>query len=121
MKKAAIVALSLALVAAAARADFQGPAATGGFVSDTEVIYTTDQVGDMRDDTYVIVQGNIIQRVGDEKYTFRDANGTMTVEIDDKDWRGLTVTPTDTVKLYGSVDRGLFKTEIDVDRVEIIQ
>ncbi|MBQ2016909.1 MAG: NirD/YgiW/YdeI family stress tolerance protein, partial [Alphaproteobacteria bacterium] len=55
-----------------------------------------------------------------EKYLFEDATGSITVEIDDDEWRGQTVTPADTVKLYGEVDRGIFKTEIEIDRVEKI-
>ena len=40
------------------------------------------------------------------------------MEIDDDEWRGQTVTPSDTVKLRGEVDRGIFKTEVEVDYVE---
>ena len=72
----------------------------------------------MRDDVPVIVQGHIVQRMGDENYLFEDATGSITVEIDDDDWRGQTITPSDTVKLYGEVDRGIFKTELDINYVE---
>lgn len=123
MKKVSIMAAVCALVAGAAHADFQPntPQATspmGGFVGGTENIVTVSQVKEMRDDTPVIIQGNIVQRMGDEKYLFQDSTGSITVEIDRKDWRGQTVTPSDTVKLYGEVDSGLFKTEIDIDYVE---
>lgn len=92
----------------------------GGFVSDKETIVTVKQVNEMRDDVPVIVQGNIVQRMGDEKYLFEDATGSITVEIDDDDWRGQTISPADTVKLYGDVDRGIFKTQIEVDYVQKI-
>ncbi len=123
MKKVSIMAAVCALVAGAAHADFQPntPQATspmGGFVGGTENIVTVSQVKEMRDDTPVIIQGNIVQRMGDEKYLFQDSTGSITVEIDRKDWRGQTVTPSDKVKLYGEVDSGLFKTEIDIDYVE---
>ena len=72
----------------------------------------------MRDDVPVIVKGNIVQRMGDETYLFEDATGSITVEIDDDEWRGQTITPSDTVKLYGEVDRGIFKTELDINYVE---
>jgi uncharacterized protein YdeI (BOF family) len=42
------------------------------------------------------------------------------VEIDDDDWRGQNITPTDKVRLRGDVDKGLFTTEIEVDYVEKI-
>lgn len=118
--------LSMAVIAcmltAAAHADFQAaPAqqnAVGGFVGGQETIVTVKQVKEMRDDVNVVVQGKILQRMGDEKYLFEDGTGSITVEIDKEDWRGQTVTPDDTVKLYGEVDRGFMKTEIDVDYVE---
>lgn len=90
----------------------------GGFVGGLETIVTVKQVNEMRDDVPVVVQGHIVQRVGHEKYLFEDNTGSITVEIDDDEWRGQTITPTDIVKLYGDVDRGIFKTEIEIDRVE---
>lgn len=116
-----MVAMAGILSAGAALAGFQPnePAKTaGGFVAGAETIVSVKQVKEMRDDVPVIVQGNIVQRMGDEKYLFEDSTGSITVEIDNKDWRGQTITPSDTVKLYGEVDAGLFKTEIDVDYVE---
>ncbi len=119
--------LSMAVIAcmltAAAHADFQPAPAqqqntNGGFVGGQETIVTVKQVKEMRDDVNVVVQGKILQRMGDEKYLFEDGTGSITVEIDKEDWRGQTVTPADTVKLYGEVDRGFLKTEIDVDYVE---
>lgn len=118
-----IMAVVCAMVGGAAYADFQpntpqAPSPMGGFVGGTENIVTVSQVKEMRDDTPVIIQGNIVQRMGDEKYLFQDSTGSITIEIDRKDWRGQTVSPSDTVKLYGEVDSGLFKTEVDVDYVE---
>ena len=126
MKKISLFALLGILTAGAASAEFSGPNAPdatatnerGGFVSGAETIVTVKQLNEMRDDVPVIIQGKIIQRMGDEKYLFEDNTGSITIEIDDDDWRGQTVTPNDTVKLYGEVDRGIFKTEIDIDYVE---
>ena len=126
MKKISLFALLGIMTAGVASAEFTGPnepAATatnerGGFVSGAETIVTVKQVNEMRDDVPVIIQGKIIQRMGDEKYLFEDGTGSITIEIDDDDWRGQTVSPNDTVKLYGEVDRGIFSTEIDIDYVE---
>ena len=90
----------------------------GGFVGGEEVVVTVRQVNEMRDDVPVVVKGKIVKRVGDEKYLFEDETDSITVEIDDEDWRGQTISPSDTVKLYGDVDRGIFSTEIDVDYVQ---
>ena len=96
----------------------QKPSSMGGFVGGSESIVTVKQVKEMRDDVPVVVQGNIVQRMGDEKYLFEDSTGSITVEIDNKDWRGQTVSPSDPVQLYGEGAAGLFKTEIDIDYVE---
>ncbi len=126
MKKMSIVAILCVMSFGSAFADFQGPSAPdavatnpkGGFVSGTETIVTVKQVNEMRDDVPVIIKGQIVQRMGDEKYLFEDSTGAITVEIDEDNWRGQTISPTDTVKLYGEVDRGIFKTEVDIDYVE---
>lgn len=121
MKKISIMAILAIVAFGTANAEFQPatPAqANGGFVSGAETISTVKQIMEMRDDVPVIVRGNIIQRMGDETYLFEDPTGSITIEIDDDDWRGQTVSPTDTVKLYGEVDRGLFTTELDINYVE---
>jgi len=124
MKKCSLFALGAVLFAGAAYAEFQETTTTmvetgkGGFSGGVETIVTTTQVKEMRDDTPVVMQGNIVQRMGDEKYLFKDSADSITVEIDDDDWRGITVTPQDTIKLYGEVDRGLWNTEIDVNYIE---
>lgn len=121
MKKISMIAMAGVLATGSAFAGFQSnqPAKVGGgFVGGTESIVTISQVKEMRDDVPVIMQGNIVQRMGGDKYLFQDSTGSITVEIDDEDWRGQTVSPSDTVKLYGEVDAGLFKTEVDIDYVE---
>ena len=126
MKKILTSIVMVVLAIGTASADFQGPdtlAAApvngkGGFVSGAETIVTVKQVNEMRDDVPVIMKGKITQRKGSEKFLFEDSTGSITVEIDDDDWRGQTITPTDSVKLYGDVDRGIFSTEVDVDYIE---
>jgi uncharacterized protein (TIGR00156 family) len=130
MKKISVSVLSLLMVMGGAFANFDGADTTakpevqhhanpkGGFVGGNETIVTVSQVNEMRDGVPVVVVGRIVQRTGDEKYLFEDDGGSIIVEIDDEDWRGQTVAPTDTVKLFGEVDRGIFKTEIEIDYVE---
>ncbi len=120
MKKISVLSVLGALIAFGAHAEFVDASAAParvGFVGD-DVIVTVRQLREMRDDVPVTVQGKIVQRMGDEKYLFEDSTGSITVEIDDDDWRGQAVAPTDTVILRGEVDAGIFKTEIDVDSVQ---
>ena len=143
MKKMIISTIVSVLAVGAANADFQmtapaGAPNEGGFIAHPQTISTVQQVKQMRDDTNVVLQGRITQRVDNNgKYTFKDSNsakskdsddknkymfedetGTITVEIDSEDWPDQAITPSDTVKLYGEVERGMFTVDIDVDRVE---
>ncbi|MCY1511182.1 Protein YgiW [compost metagenome] len=70
------------------------------------------------DDATVVLQGQIVRRVKGDIYEFKDATGTMKVEIDDEDWPPMSIGEKDTVKLTGEVDRDLMGREVDVEFVE---
>lgn len=90
----------------------------GGFSGPSAALTTVDKVKSMRDDAWVMLQGTIEQRVGDDTYTFRDASGTLTVEIDKKRWNGQTFTPKDQVQLVGKVDKDWSSVEVDVKNIK---
>ncbi len=122
MKKTVLLVSALALTlafSAEARRGFGG-----GFVdanAQTNVTNVAD-VDNLRDETYVTLKGSISAQVGHEKYSFKDATGTIIVEIDDDDWRGVVVKPGDTVILEGEVDKHFMRpTEVEVDNVYIAQ
>ena len=117
MKKISMLAIMCAATISGALATTNGTA-MGGFVGGENVVLTIQQAKSMKDDSKVLLEGSIVQKNGHEKYLFQDSTGTIMVEIDDDDWHGLVVSPTDTVRIYGEVDRGLFKTEIDVDLIQ---
>ncbi|HEI8866608.1 YgiW/YdeI family stress tolerance OB fold protein [Serratia sp. AKBS12] len=132
MKKltlAALIALCSTPVLAQ-QGGFSGPGAQqtqtaagqqGGFSGPSAALTTVDKVKSMSDDTWVMLQGNIEQRVGDDTYTFRDASGTLTVEIDNKRWNGQTITPKDKVQLEGKVDKDWSNVEVDVKNLKKIR
>lgn len=91
---------------------FKGPS-----ISETTVI----KARDLSDDTWVILTGKITKKIGDELYVFEDSTGAINVDIDNKRWRGQTVTPENTVKLEGKVDKEWTNTEIDVKQITIIK
>lgn len=107
------------LLLTAAAVVFSTPAmarnSDGGFV-DINVI-TVEEAKNMNDDAYVILQGYITDRNGDEKYVFQDKTGSITVEIDDDDWDGVDVSPADLVEIQGKIDKGWTAVEIDVDTI----
>lgn len=119
---AAILALASAPVFAATQGGFSGPSTTtttqaGGFVGPNGTVTTAANAKTMRDDTWVTLRGNIIERVSDDLYIFKDASGTVNVDIDHKRWNGQTITPQDVVEIQGEVDKDWNSVEIDVKQI----
>ncbi len=88
----------------------------GGYTgpSDVKTMSVTDALK-LGDDTPVILTGKIAKSLGNEKYLFTDATGSVTVEIDNEDWKGVTANENDTLEIRGEVDKDLMSFEIDVD------
>ena len=93
--------------------------ASGGFQGPGMPVSTVAEALKMRDDTAVVLQGKIEKSLGKEDYLFSDDTGSVTIEIDHEDWRGQTVTPSDTVIIKGEVEKDFLHTEIDVDSIEL--
>ena len=93
-------------------------AAHGGF-KDSAAVKKSNiaEVLKMNNNAYVSIQGNIVKRLSDDKYTFKDLTGTMTVEIDDDKWGGVSADTQDKLELVGEVEKKYNTTELDVDSV----
>ncbi|RYF82572.1 MAG: NirD/YgiW/YdeI family stress tolerance protein [Comamonadaceae bacterium] len=101
------------------------PAATaqGSYGGPSSVpLVTVKQLLDTgKDDQHARLQGRIVSHDGGDRYTFEDATGRITVEIDDEDFpAGQTVSAQQRVELMGEFDKGLRKTEFEVDRVSLL-
>ena len=120
MKKViAILVLAMVCAGFAVAQGFNGgqPGYGGGFQDNGATGSAATAVKEalkMRDDSYVTVRGNIVKRLTDDKYLFKDATGEIVVEIDNEGWAGVTVGPDDTVELSGEIDRDFNKVELDV-------
>ncbi len=126
---AALLALGAATVAIAQPAGYTGPsnapkaAAQGAYSGPSNVpLMTVKQLLDTgRDEQPARLQGRIVSFEGNERYTFEDATGRIIVEIDDEDFpAGQTVSAEQRVELVGEFDKGLRKTEFEVDRVILL-
>lgn len=125
MKKLAalftVMALCSAPVLAAEQGGFSDPSTTksqtGGFVGPDGSVTTVEAAKSMRDDTWVTLRGNIVERISDDLYLFKDNTGTINVDIDHKRWNGVTVTPQDKVEIRGEVDKDWNSVEIDVKQI----
>lgn len=123
-----LLTLALALfIAAPAYADFSGPTAgqQGGFSgpgAQTGAM-TVQQAKSLPDDSRVTLVGRIVNQLprDNDKYTFRDATGEIVVDIDHKDFRGQNVTPANTVRIIGEIDKDFGRAaEIDVHQLDVI-
>jgi len=114
MKRSALALLIAPLFSAAVLAEgYTGPGAVAR-------VSTVAAALDAADDTPAVLQGQIVKRLQDELYEFKDASGTIHVEIDDQDWPPQAISETARVKLTGEVDRDLMNREIDVELVELV-
>ena len=89
----------------------------GGYVGPGTTQVTVAEAMKLGDDAWVTLTGKIDRQISHEKYQFSDGTGTITIDIDDKRWQGLTVGPGDTVIISGEVDRELGHREIEVKRI----
>lgn len=114
MKKT-VFTIFFALSSAVALAQFNPQGAT-------TTVSTISQEKDWKDDQMIVLQGKIVEQYDEDDFLFQDATGTIKVEIDQDVWQGLNVSPQDTIKIYGEVDKSLTgNTEIEVHRVERAQ
>ncbi|ASK36201.1 YgiW/YdeI family stress tolerance OB fold protein [Alloalcanivorax mobilis] len=69
----------------------------------------------------VKLQGEIIQSLGDERYTLKDTNGQIEVEIDNDLTGDRPLQPGTNVVVIGEVDHDDGRTLVDVDKVLSMQ
>lgn len=127
MMKKLCIALCLTVISAVAYArtpGFNAPDGQvythGGFTGPAPVLTTVAVAKTLRDDAWVILEGNITRQLGHELYEFRDASGTIMVEIDDKYWAGQNATPASRVRIEGEIDRDWNNLEVDAKSVRIL-
>lgn len=112
MKAKYLALLAVPLFSTAVMAsNYTGPGATAQ-------ISTVAAALEAADDAPVVLKGQIVRRIKGDIYEFKDATGTMKVEIDDEDWPPMAIDDKATVKLTGEVDRDLMGREVDVEFVE---
>lgn len=115
-------AVIFAVTGSVALAQYQGPSGQGQAAGN----YTKTTVGaiqaDPKDDAKVSLEGRLINKPGDETYTFKDETGEILVEIDDEDFPTQPVNENTVVTIEGEVDTHLAKdVDIDAERVIVVR
>lgn len=92
------------------------------FVPENIVVETVADAKNMDDDTIVVLQGQIVKALGDDKYQFTDETGEIILDIDEDDFDGVTVTEGEIIEITGEVDKEMMKpTEIDVKKINKVK
>jgi len=115
MLKGLMSVLFASLFSMSAFAAFVGPGATS-----IQTI-TAKEALELADDSKVALQGTLVKQTAEEHYLFKDQSGEVMVEIEDEDFRQVTVTPQDNVRITGEIDKEWTETKIEVERIELIK
>ncbi|MDL2210792.1 YgiW/YdeI family stress tolerance OB fold protein [Desulfovibrio sp. OttesenSCG-928-O18] len=105
--------LALALAASPASAAAPG----GGYSGPGPAVVTVEQARLLSDDSHITLRGKIVQSLGGKKYLFRDATGTVTLEIKHNRWEGRQIGPDQEVEIHGELDKDWTSIEVEVDRI----
>ncbi|MCI3208368.1 MULTISPECIES: NirD/YgiW/YdeI family stress tolerance protein [Pandoraea] len=84
---------------------------------------TVEQALKAPKDMEAVIEGHIVNQLKHEHYTFKDASGTIEVEIDDKYLpTGRQITDKTLIRIIGEVDTHRMKpNDIDVKRIEFVE
>ena len=96
---------------------YSGPGQAGGYTGPGPDFVTVEQAQNMKDDAHVALKGYIVQRLGGDRYLFKDKTGEITLEISEKRWAGQQIGAEDLVEIYGEIDKDWFDLEVEVKRL----
>ncbi|MGK7877136.1 MAG: NirD/YgiW/YdeI family stress tolerance protein [Xenococcaceae cyanobacterium] len=111
------IATSILVTIPPVAAQFTGP---GGSPTQTGQVTIASIKKNPIDDMRVVLQGNLKEKISDERYMFSDGTGEIVVEIDDEDFAGRQISPTNKIEIHGEVDVKGTSVEIDVDSFRIL-
>ncbi|KKO65036.1 hypothetical protein VM94_01741 [Janthinobacterium sp. KBS0711] len=105
-----------ALLAGSAHAQYVGPT-TGPAAPGNVAAILKNPV----DDQAVVLRGNLLRKVGNEKYTFSDGTAEIRVDIDDKVFMNRKIDARTRVEIRGEVEKDFMESpEIDVDVLTVV-
>ena len=108
--------LVLGAVQPACASGFEGPGVAATVTRAADVLGA-------QDDAPCVLEGHLVEKLPRRKhrYLFQDHSGQVVVEIDNKVFEQLTVTPKDKLRLQGHVDWNRKRpNEVEVDSISII-
>lgn len=85
-------------------------------------VVTVAKAKTLKDETGVTLQGTIVQHILGDNFEFKDATGSIIIDVDDDLWKPLQLKAGDKVKVIGEVDTHTKNpTDIDVIQIESVK
>lgn len=94
--------------------------ATNAAHTNNKPVSKISDVKAMPDDTEVVIQGVIVQNLGDENYLVKDDSGTVNIEIDEDFVQGNTITPEAEVLITATVDQEDNVTSLEAEEIQFM-
>lgn len=119
-KQLALVTVLATALSAPAMAGFQNAHTGGAKAHSSENVSSVAQAKRAHDNAPFSMAGQIISCRDDDNCTFKDATGSIPIDVEDGAWRGQTITPKQRVKISGRVDRDddSGRASLDVYRIQ---
>lgn len=78
---------------------------------------TVSEAKKLPNETLVLLNGYVVQDLGDKEYIFRDSTGEIIIEVDDPKVRQelLSIGKNDRIEIYGEIDIDSKKTKIEIE------
>ena len=108
--------LVISMESAPVAAGFEGPGVAATVTRAVDVLGA-------QDDAPCVLEGHLVEKLPRRKhrYLFEDHSGQVVVEIDNKIFEQLTITPKDKVRLQGHVEWNRKRpNEVEVDAITIL-
>lgn len=88
--------------------------------TETKPVSKISDVNNLPDDAEVVIQGVIVQDLGNDNYLVKDDSGTVNIEIDEDLVQGNTITPEAEVLITATVDKEGNVTSLEAEEVQFV-
>jgi len=88
----------------------------------TKNVVTISKAKTLADEDGVTLTGTIVKHIAGDHFEFKDATGSIVIDIDDDLWKPLKLKAGDKVRVVGEVDTHRIKpTDIEVFKIERVK
>jgi uncharacterized protein (TIGR00156 family) len=89
------------------------------FKDDTIAVSTVAEAKELKNGTWVVLEGHVLKRKSRNTYIFKDKTGQIDIEVNMSAWQGHDVTPDNIVRISGIVSKSWFSfaASVEVEKV----